>query len=101
MMYNDRITVYRYHVCDPVIFHRSLAFSIEHGHANVQSDDYTSVAYWYQVEPHHETAPLPPVEDRLPLPDLPLGPAKLPGPRKVLGAKRDRMRRGLTGARGP
>lgn len=101
MMYNDRITVYRYHVCDPVIFHRSFAFSIEHGHANVQSDDYTSVAYWYQVEPHHEAAPLPPVEERLPLPDLPLGPAKLPGPRKVLAAKRDRMRRGMKGGRRP
>jgi hypothetical protein len=26
--------------------------SIEHGHANRRSDDWSSVAYWYQAEPH-------------------------------------------------
>ena len=31
-------------------FTDSLRFSIEHGHANDQSNDYTSVAYWYQTE---------------------------------------------------
>ncbi len=33
-------------------------FSIEHGHANDQSNSYSSVAYWYQLEPQK---PLPPL----------------------------------------
>ena len=40
--------------------------AIEHGHANARSDDWSSVAYWYQTLP---TPPLPPVpEPRLRLP---------------------------------
>ena len=31
---------------------RSIRVTIEHGHANKRSDDYSSVAYWYQAEPH-------------------------------------------------
>ncbi|MFQ6099410.1 MAG: glycoside hydrolase family 172 protein, partial [Armatimonadota bacterium] len=57
--YNERITVYRYHVCDPIIFHESLRASIEHGHANTHSNDYSSVAYWYQTEPHYEFCEMP------------------------------------------
>ena len=33
-------------------FERSIRVTIEHGHANKRSDDYSSVAYWYQAEPH-------------------------------------------------
>ncbi len=57
--------MYRYHVENPVMFERSLRFSIEHGHAN----DYSSVAYWYQTLPPRPFHPLPPVAARLPLPD--------------------------------
>ncbi len=38
-------------------------------HANCRSDDYSSVAYWYQTEPHRDFSPMPPVEKRLPNPD--------------------------------
>jgi hypothetical protein len=38
--------------------------SIEHGHANKRSDDWSSTAYWYQAEPHRPFE-LAPVEDRL------------------------------------
>ena len=38
----------------------------EHGHANVRSDNYFSVAYWYQTEPHAAFPPLPGLQDRLP-----------------------------------
>jgi Protein of unknown function (DUF2961) len=44
----------------------SLRATIEHGHANAREDDYTSVAFWYQTEPHQKLFPLPPVEQRLP-----------------------------------
>jgi hypothetical protein len=37
---------------DPIIFDKLLLFSIEDGHGNAQSNDYSSVAYWYQREPH-------------------------------------------------
>ena len=40
--------------------------TIEHGHANGRSDDYSSTAYWYQTEPHAAFPLLPPVADRLP-----------------------------------
>ena len=41
--------------------------TIEHGHANRRSDDVTSTAYWYQLEPHAPFG-LPPLADRLPRP---------------------------------
>lgn len=91
--YNERITVYRHHVADPIVFHESLRASIEHGHANTHSNDYSSVAYWYQSEPHHEFAPMPPAEARLPRPDSVLGHVEPPGPRRVRPAVRDRMAR--------
>ncbi|HZK05289.1 MAG TPA: glycoside hydrolase family 172 protein [Actinomycetaceae bacterium] len=59
-------SMYRFHIEDPVRFSKSLRVSIEHGHANDQGNDYSSVAYWYQVGPHLPTPPLPPVEERLP-----------------------------------
>ncbi|MBI3912321.1 MAG: DUF2961 domain-containing protein [Armatimonadetes bacterium] len=76
--YNERMTVYRYHVCDPVIFHESIRVSIEHGHANDRADDYSSIAYWYQTLPHAPFPPLPPVEARLPRPDVHVQPVNLP-----------------------
>jgi hypothetical protein len=59
------ISLYRFHVEDPVVFERSVRVSIEHGHANRRSDDWSSVAYWYQSEPHR-SFDLAPVEQRLP-----------------------------------
>jgi hypothetical protein len=78
--FNERITVYRYHICDPILFHRSLRISIEHGHANDRSDDYSSVAYWYQTLPGKPFPPFPAVEERLPRPDLTMYPVDLPVP---------------------
>ena len=76
--FNERITVYRYHIVDPVIFHRSIRVSIEHGHANDRCDDYASTAYWYQTLPHAPFPPLPAVGERLPRPDVTLYPVDLP-----------------------
>ena len=59
-------TVYRWHIQDPIPFQKSLKFTIEHGHANDRSDNWSSVAFWYQEEPHAPFPALPPVEERLP-----------------------------------
>jgi hypothetical protein len=58
-------TMYRFHIQDPIYFQTSLRATIEHGHANDRSDEYTSVAFWYQTEPHRKLMPLPPVGERL------------------------------------
>lgn len=84
--FNERITVYRYHLCDPVIFHDSLRVSIEHGHANDRCDDYSSTAYWYQTLPGKPFGPFPTIEERLPRPDVVVQPVNLPIP--VTGYKR-------------
>jgi hypothetical protein len=61
-----RSSVYRFHLDSPITFTKSLKASIEHGHANHRSDNYFSVAYWYQTEPHGAFPTLPRVEGRLP-----------------------------------
>jgi Protein of unknown function (DUF2961) len=62
----SRSSVYRFHLDSPIPFTKSLRATIEHGHANVRSDNYFSVAYWYQSEPHMAFPPLPPLRERLP-----------------------------------
>jgi hypothetical protein len=59
-------TVYRYHSESPIVFNESIKMTIEHGHANHRSDNYYTVAYWYQMEPHAPFPALPQVEDRIP-----------------------------------
>lgn len=70
----SRATAYRWHIPDPVRFDRSLKVEIEHkgqlggkpGNNNEREDDFSSVAYWYQLEPHKPYPPLPGGYDRLP-----------------------------------
>ena len=57
-------SLYRFHIEDPVHFSKSIRVTIEHGHANDQGNDYSSVAYWYQTEAV-AAKPLPPVAERL------------------------------------
>lgn len=59
-------SVYRFHLDSPIPFHTAFKATIEHGNANHRSDNFYSVAYWYQAEPHAPFPPLPPVEDRIP-----------------------------------
>ena len=58
--------VYRFHTDSPVPFKKSFKISIEHGHANARSDNFYTVAFWYQQGPHKLRPPLPSVEDRIP-----------------------------------
>ncbi|MCK5811738.1 MAG: DUF2961 domain-containing protein [Clostridiales bacterium] len=60
-----KVCVYRYHILDPIPFTKSIRVSIEHGHANDQGNDYSSVAYWYQDEPHKKFEPMVPVDKRI------------------------------------
>src|SRR5580658_6977777 len=61
-----RWALYRFHLDSPIPFTKSLRATIEHGHANHRSDNYFSVAYWYQTEPHAAFPALPPLEQRIP-----------------------------------
>ena len=55
----SRSSVYRFHLDSPIPFTKSLRATIEHGHANHRSDNFFSVAYWYQKEPHAAFPALP------------------------------------------
>jgi hypothetical protein len=72
----SRSSVYRFHLDSPIPFTRSLKATIERGHGNGREDRYSSVAYWYQAEPHAKFPQLPAVADRLPEP----GPTYQPAP---------------------
>ncbi len=61
-----RYCLYRWHTESPITFDESIKVTIEHGHANHRSDDFYSVGYWYQTEPHAAFPTLPAAEDRIP-----------------------------------
>jgi hypothetical protein len=62
--WSGEISLYRFHIEDPIMFARSIRVTIEHGHANRRSDDFSSVAYWYQELPHRPFE-IPPASVRL------------------------------------
>jgi hypothetical protein len=73
----DRSTAYRFHIPDPITFTKSLRAEIEHkgsqsfpdgtGSGFIERDDLmSSVAFWYQTEPHKAWPALPRGPDRLP-----------------------------------
>ena len=64
----SRCAAYRFHINDPIPFKQSIVVDMDHGYANQVQTDYSSVAYWYQNEPHAAFPALPPVSQRLPTP---------------------------------
>jgi hypothetical protein len=66
--WKGKITYYRYHIQDPITFEKSIKVTIEHGHNNNRSDDWSSTAYWYQTEPHEKLV-IKDVKERIPLDD--------------------------------
>ena len=69
--YLGKNSMYRFFVHDPIRFRQSLRVTIEHGHANNLRNDYSSVAYWYQREPHAPFPALPAREERQPITEYP------------------------------
>lgn len=65
-----RTHCYRFFLDDPIFFNKSLQASIEHGHANGLALDISTVAYWYQTEPHKVFPIFPPVEKRQNMPPI-------------------------------
>jgi hypothetical protein len=59
-------TSYVFHLENPVRFTQDIKVTIEHGHANHQSNEMSSVAYWYAAQPARAVA-VPPVAQRLPV----------------------------------
>lgn len=62
---------YRWHIMDPVLFDEDIKVTIQqigscHKGNFERQDDVSSVAYWYQAEPHIPFAPLMTKEDRWP-----------------------------------
>jgi hypothetical protein len=74
----DRLTAYRWHIADPVVFTKSLKATIEHkgsvfndslgdlGGFEERGDWISSVAFWFQSPPTVSCEPLPPLAQRLP-----------------------------------
>lgn len=63
--------LYRWHIPDPIRFSENLKVTLQqigsyHGGLFERQDDVSSVAYWYQSEPHTPFAAFPPKEDRQP-----------------------------------
>ena len=78
----NRISAYRFHILDPIPFERSLRMTMGHGESNDWDADFSSVAYWYQKEPHFDYSPMPAAEARAPMqvaaPLTPLPPGQQP-----------------------
>ena len=64
--FQGKNAMYRWYVRDPVRFTGRIRMTLEHGHANKSANDYTSVVYWYQKNPHAQRPPLPPLLQRRP-----------------------------------
>ncbi|HUA66153.1 MAG TPA: glycoside hydrolase family 172 protein [Alphaproteobacteria bacterium] len=62
---NSRVSTYRWHIEDAIPFHKNIRVSIEHGNENDTEADYSSVAYFYQKNPHEPYPPLPANADDL------------------------------------
>lgn len=64
--HSGKNSMYRFCVTDPMRFRKSIKVTLEHGHANNLSNDYLSVAFWYQKEPHKKFPHMLPVSERIP-----------------------------------
>lgn len=73
--HNDDIppqrSFYRWHFQDPICFDENLRVTIQqigvgYGGLFERQDDVSSVAYWYQKEPHNRFPALPPARERWP-----------------------------------
>ncbi len=69
--WGGKSSMYRFHIEDPIRFEREIRVTIETGHDNALANDYSSTAYWYQLDRTEPLPALPPAERRIPRPDPP------------------------------
>ena len=62
-----QIAAYRFYIMDPIPFKKNIKVTIEHGHGNQDIADYSSTAFWYQMEPHKPFPNFPIAGQRIPL----------------------------------
>ena len=62
-----QISAYRFFILDPIPFKKNIKVTIEHGHGNQDIADYSSTAFWYQMEPHKPFPRFPIAGQRIPL----------------------------------
>jgi hypothetical protein len=62
-----QIAAYRLYIIDPVPFKKNMKVTFEHGKGNQEIADYSSTAYWYQMEPHKPYPHFPIAGQRIPL----------------------------------
>ena len=60
----SRVSLYRWHLEDAIAFRQTFQLAFKHGARNERSDEYATVSFWYQTEPHAAFPPLPPAEQR-------------------------------------
>lgn len=64
-----KYSLYRWHVMDPIRFEQDLRVTIQSLYWGAKyrkgADDVSSVAFWYQTEPHAVFPPLPPAAERI------------------------------------
>lgn len=96
---DDRGTAYRWHIADPIRFHKSLKLTIEHKGSRhrpggesytgfeERPDHYSSVAFWYQRGQAKRFATIPPAAERL-VPGLLIEGESLVEAAKVSGEKK-------------
>lgn len=56
---HSQVAAYRWNIEDAVMFHKNIRVTIEHGSGDSVPADYSSVAYFYQNNPHAPYPPLP------------------------------------------
>ncbi|MDR3688901.1 MAG: DUF2961 domain-containing protein [Fimbriimonas sp.] len=72
-----RSTCYRWHIPDPISFRKGLRVEFQHMGVGVgpkgddrndveRPDEFSSVGFWYQIEPHAPFPPIPAGPDRMP-----------------------------------
>jgi hypothetical protein len=64
---SGRLSVSQFYTTNPIQFNKSINFTIEHGHNNVDVADFSSTVYWYQTEPHVKFSPMLKSGLRIPL----------------------------------
>jgi hypothetical protein len=60
------VGMYRWYIHDPIRFTKSIRWTLEHGHANNFANEYASLVFWYQTEPHAPFPTLPARDDMRP-----------------------------------